>query len=119
MTQNENLQRSENNEVILINAAEETQSDSSMALTPTSLLLKMPLIVHELACVTCDEITTGIFICRSNCRNAIHYLCTSLLAYQIYNFINSNCTLTCINCTKGEYSYIVHLATDSKLIKFL
>ena len=111
MTQNENLQRSENNEVILTNAAEETQSDSSMALTPTSLLLKMPLIVHE--------ITTGIFICRSNCRNTIHYLCTSLLAYQIYNFINSNCTFTCINCTKGEYSYIVHLTTDSKLIKFL
>ena len=62
MTQNENLQRSENNEVILINTEEETQADSSMAFTPKRLSPKTPSRVNELACVICDEIATGNFI---------------------------------------------------------
>ena len=118
MTQNENLQRSESNEVILINTEEETQAVSSMILTPESLSPKTPSRVNELACVICDEVATGNFICCSDCRNAIHYLCTSLPAYQIYNFINSNQKFTCINCTKEEYKNIVHLTTDSALTEF-
>ena len=62
MTQNENLQRSENNEVILINTEEETQADSSMAFTPKPLSPKTPSRVNELTCVICDEIATGNFI---------------------------------------------------------
>ena len=89
-----------------------------MALTPKPLSPKTPSRVNELACVICDEIATGNFIRCSDCRNAIHYLCTSLPAYQIYNFINSNGKFTCINCTKEEYNNIVHITTDNALIKF-
>lgn len=50
MSQKENFERSESNEVILINTKEETQVVLSMILTPKPLSPKMPLIVNELAC---------------------------------------------------------------------
>ena len=89
MAQNENLQRSESNEIILVDTEEETKADSSMTLTSKSLSPKTPSRVNELACVICDEVATENFIHCSDCRNAIHYLYTSLSAYQIYNFIKS------------------------------
>ena len=49
MTQNENLQRRESNEIILVNTEEETQAVSRMTLTPKSLSPKTPLRVNELA----------------------------------------------------------------------
>ena len=118
MTQNENLQRSESNEIILVDTEEETKADSSMTLTSKSLSPKTPSRVNELACVICDEVATENFIHCSDCRNAIHYLYTSLSAYQIYNFINSNRKFTCINYTKEEYNNIVHLTMGSALIEF-
>ena len=118
MTQDENLQRSESNEVITFNTEEETQAVSSMTLTPEPLSLKTPLRVNELACVICNEVASGTIIRCSDCRNVIHYLCTSLLAYHIYNFISSNCKFTCMNCTKEEYKNLAHLTLDSTLIEF-
>ena len=50
MTQNENLQRSESDEVILINTEEEAQAVSSMTLTPEPFSPKTPLKVNKLAC---------------------------------------------------------------------
>ena len=83
MTQNENLQRSESDEVILINTEEEAQAVSSMTLTPEPFSPKTPLKVNKLACVICDELATGNFIRCSDCCNAVHYLRISLPAYQI------------------------------------
>ena len=118
MTQNENLQRSQSNEVIHINTEKETQAVSGMTSTPKPLSPTISLRVNELACVICDEVATGNFIRCSDCPNAIHYLCTSIPTYQICNFIHSNLKFTCISCTKEEYKNIVHLTMDSMLREF-
>ena len=85
MTQNENLQRSESNEVILINTAKETQAVSSMTLTPEPLSPKTPLRVNELACLICDEVATGNILPVAVISLSMHIF-TRVSNLQLYQF---------------------------------
>ena len=114
MGQKENFERSESNEVILINTKEETQVVLSMTLTPKPLSPKMPLIVNELACVICDEVDTGNFIRCSNCRNTIYHLCIDKTCVEIVrnSGINQNCETAIFN----NLSYFMVLNNFSLMI---
>ena len=121
MGQKENFERSESNEVILINTKEETQVVLSMTLTPKPLSPKMPLIVNELACVICDEVDTGNFIRCSNCRNTIYHLCIDKTCVEIVrnSGINQNCETTdkqkSLNLRQGQpEKYHQHQNVDKR-----
>ena len=103
---------------VLISDGEENGQTTDVTLTPLPLSPSTPTNISELNCKICKEVAVSDFIRCGNCRNAIHFLCTSLPAYQVYNFANSNRKYTCIHCTNENYTQIAHLTTDAALQEF-
>ena len=60
-------------------------------------------------CNICNKNATGKYISCSECHIQIHYRCTFLPLYQLYNFVEKKRKYTCINCTPTGF---VDLSSD-------
>ena len=85
----------------------ENTNEDILAIMTRDLLTQMTLTINDklkfhLDCVMSIKIVTDSFLQCCICGNIIHFECTLLAAYQMYNFSNSNQKFTCINCTSGN-----------------
>ena len=83
---------------------ENANEEDILAIMTRDLLTQMTPTINEklkfhLDYVMSIKIVTDSFLQCCICGNIIHFECTLLPAYQIYNFSNSNQKFTCINCT--------------------
>ena len=60
-------------------------------------------------CNICNKNATDKYISCSECHIQIHYRCTFLPLYQLYNFVEKKRKYTCINCTPTGF---VDLSSD-------
>ena len=56
-------------------------------------------------------------ICCSECHCKIHYKCSLLPSYQLYNFIKKKRKYTCANCTPADVSDITPGSVDIEIIE--
>ena len=70
---------------------------------------------HQPVCTTCKERVGMNIICCSECHCKIHFKCSLLPSYQLYNFIKKKRKYTCANCTPADVSDITPGSVDIEI----
>ena len=72
---------------------------------------------HQPVRTTCNERVGINIICSSECHCKIHFKCSLLPSYQLYNFIKKKRKYTCANCTTADVSDITPGSVDIEINK--
>ena len=70
---------------------------------------------HQPVCTICNERVGMNIICCSECHCKIHYKCSLLPPYQLYDFIKRKRKYTCANCTPADVSSITPGSVDIEI----
>ena len=72
---------------------------------------------HQLVCTICNDRVDTNIICCSECHYKIHYKCSPLPSYGLYNFIKRKMKFTCANCKPADVSDITLGIIDIEIIE--